>query len=227
MIRLKKLYINRKVCIAISCIVTIIAMWGIINSKHREVIKFKPFNTTVLAGGSPEIEVTKNMTYKNPYQEVDFVNYSDIEIVPEGEEFAEINIPILDINTTAYYGIEQETIDKHDLGISTYCGLHKRIIMCGHNTKVLGNIRYLENGDFIFIKTKYGVYTYCVEYVDKGTLTEDGRNIKVGDRLFIEDNPDVETLYIFTCVEGEENNRWVAEATLLKGTEVRDKPNNK
>ena len=158
----------------------------------------------------------------------DTVSVRDIKLPGLGEKYADIEIPSLGISSEIVRGSTQEIVDTNDIVISGkagFCGGGTPIVICGHRTGSLKELKNIKANAEINITTNYGTYKYRVVSLRIGTVNAEGNNIETNDgEQLLRFNGGVEDLYIYTCYDGDttSNKRYVVKAEYVKGTKITD-----
>lgn len=143
-------------------------------------------------------------------QEIDFPEFS--------EHFGSVEIESLAIKLPLIFGDSNNLLSK---GLcqyqgSSFCGMGSTVLIGGHNSSFLYNLKNIKNGDKIKITTNYGVFVYVV------THTAVKKN---NDKTAYDLNAKKENLVLYTCYYGEGSfgvsaNRFFVYGEFLSGPVV-------
>ena len=114
------------------------------------------------------------------------------------EHFGSVEIENLGIKLPLIFGDSNTQLAK---GLcqyqgSSFCGMGSTVLIGGHNSSFLYNLKNIKKGDKIKITTNYGVFVYIVE----GTAVK-----KNNDKTAYDLNAKKENLVLYTCYYGEGN----------------------
>lgn len=196
-------------------------------SELQEIEKTEVTNEEV----TEEVEETKIADYQCDFNNViyskDIPEYSAWETIGylTCESIGLYRIPIT-------YGWSQDKCDSRDIVMDSYnwdkFGVGKGVFLCGHNYKVLSNLKNVKVNDTILIETTYGAnLLYQVNYSNKSWLEDSGTwfygisDLSTGEMLQSR-YEDGNTLGVFTCHDTDINPkyRWYVRAVLVKGTTI-------
>lgn len=153
------------------------------------------------------IDTSKDILEEVKINEVD----NSLESYPEyGSEYANINIPSLDINLPVFFGDSLSILKKgigHSSG-SYFPGEGGSILYMGHNNVgYLNNLHKISKQDKIIVKTIYGTYTYEVY---------DYKVINYKELEYVPIQHDKEILMLYTCKGSYHTpNRFIVYANLI------------
>jgi LPXTG-site transpeptidase (sortase) family protein len=156
------------------------------------------------------------------------IGQTEIAFPTQGEKYADIIIPSIEVNTEVIKGSTQELVDTYDTVISgkaSYCGTKKPVLICGHKTKSFSKLKYLVKGNYILVQTIYGGYLYQVTQTAVGTVNAENNNIvdeSDNNLLSFDIETDRQLLQLYTCFDDAltGKQRVVVIAELIKGTEI-------
>ncbi len=140
---------------------------------------------------------TFSLEVKNSYVTNEFKNEFSVDIndvtIPNYEEiFAKIIIENADINCDLFYGDSKLALNN---GVGLYIGsklpgFSSTILIAGHNHTYFKNLKNVELGDIVEIKTNYGDYKYKVFDISVK---------KANDKTAFDLSSDEENLVLYTC----------------------------
>lgn len=154
----------------------------------------------------------------------------DGEIIPEflgeitypkaAEKYATLTVENRGMLELPVYFGDDDSILKKGIGhfaASSFPGEGERIIYSAHRNTYFSKLGTLKTGDYIILKTKYGVFTYTVYKTEV---------VKASDNSILENESEIgEELVLYTCypfnVIGYNPERYIVYAGLSSGPKLK------
>ena len=140
------------------------------------------------------------------------VNETQVPIPLNGEKFASLQIPSVNMNIDVYQGDDEGQISRgagHNL-YTTMPGQGGNCVLCAHRDGYFLPLQYVKNGDEVIIDTSYGTYYYEVDNIW----------IAEPDDMTVTAPAEEEKLTLYTCYPfdylGSAPQRYIVECKFTK-----------
>ncbi len=159
-------------------------------------VAFSVFKMATLEKGVTNEEIKS--TFKGSSLLSGVVNAEEIRFPKFSEHFGSVEIESLGIKLPLIFGDSNNELSK---GLcqyqgSSFCGMGSTVLIGGHNSSFLYDLKNIQKGDKIKITTNYGVFIYVVT---------DTAVKKSSDKTAYDLSAKNENLVLYTCYYGEGN----------------------
>ena len=175
------------------------------------------FNMAMLGTKSGHNEIQN--TFKGSSVFSGIVNISQVEFPKYSESFGRVEIEALGTNLPLIFGDSNYQLSRGlcQYAGSSFPGLGSTVLIGGHNSSFLYNLKEIKVGDRIKITTNYGVFIYCVTHTAVKTNS---------DKTAYDLGAKKENLVLYTCYYGDGNlgvssKRFFVYADFLSGPVVK------
>lgn len=167
----------------------------------------------------PEFDDSSITLYKGKTENKNILALNDITIPNVGDQYGEISIARVGLNTKLYYG-DSEEILYYGAGQyqgSFMPGFGKTILIAGHTIPYFQKLGEVKTGDTVQISTHYGTYTYKITSTKIGNYDDSS--------LYDLSQDKKEQLILYTCYPldgiGFKTQRLFVYADKVSGPDVK------